>query len=311
MNDPPADAGHNEQEALQPKEWFNWFIAWLGVILSKRWPQTLQRLQGLTSRSLPQLPAKTSTDQILARDPWHMDTPLFMLSPEDAYTIGHSFEGTFVMGGTGAGKSSTSLAITAKACLRQGYGALILTSPPDEIGDWERWASETGRADDLLIIRPDGPHSQFNFLDHEARQGGEDGSFLSENLVVLLTQINELVRGFKKEQGGGSSDFFSDAMKELLRATVTALLIGGEEISLDNIRQLIASAPQEEDELQYEEWREESYCARVLWAGFAREDKSAQETHDFEMAYRYWSQEHVRLADRTKTSITATVHRFD
>jgi len=53
-----------------------------------------------------------------------LDTPLVMLSEDDPWTIRDSFEGLQMLGGTGAGKTS-SAKIFAMAFLNAGFGGLV------------------------------------------------------------------------------------------------------------------------------------------------------------------------------------------
>jgi len=230
-----------------------------------------------------------------------LDQPLFYLSPHDAWTIRDSAAGTIIMGEIGGGKTTGSGATIAKSCLRAGYGALVLCAKPEERKIWENYVKETGRESSLKVIEPNGRY-RYNFLDYEMRREGSGGG-LTENLVALLSQVSDIVSG-KQEQGGGDK-FFDRAMQELLRAAIDLLAIARGTVTLEDIRELVASAPQDEEEVDDESWREKSFCARLIMTAFEKE-KTPEQEHDFELVGRYWLKEHARLSDRTRTSITAT-----
>ncbi len=234
-------------------------------------------------------------------EPFDLDRPLFYLSPHDAWTIRDSAAGTIIMGQIGSGKTSGSGATIAKGCLLAGYGGLVLCAKPEEREIWSDYVKATGRESSLVIVEPNGKY-RFNFLSYEmSREGGGGG--MTENLVALLSQISDIVSG-KQEQGGGDK-FFDRAMQELLRAAIDLLAIARGTVTLEDIRELVASAPQSEEEVEDENWRQDSFCARLLQEGFERPKTPSQE-HDFQLVSRYWFREHARLSDRTRTSITAT-----
>src|ERR1035441_8970759 len=54
-------------------------------------------------------------------------------------------------------------------CLRllaAGFGGLVLCAKAEERRQWEKWAAETGRTDDLVIVDASGNH-RFNFMNWE------------------------------------------------------------------------------------------------------------------------------------------------
>ena len=88
------------------------------------------------------------------RGQWPQAQPLLHFESADArgkiirvpWTFGHSFEGLFVSGATGSGKTSGTGRATARAMLRAGYGGLVLCAKADEPDLWETYAREEGRA---------------------------------------------------------------------------------------------------------------------------------------------------------------------
>src|SRR5580704_4805041 len=97
---------------------------------------------------------------------WGLDRPVFMLTPQDPFTIGHTVEGVLVTGATGSGKSSGSGRCLAMSYLAAGYGGLVLTAKADERAQWQAYCRATGRITDLRVFSPTGDF-RFNVLDYE------------------------------------------------------------------------------------------------------------------------------------------------
>ncbi len=235
-----------------------------------------------------------------AMGPWDLERPLVYLSLQDPWTIRDACEGVQIFGAIGSGKTSGSGATLAKAFLQAGFGGLVLCAKPEERLLWEQYARATGRENSLRIIQPGGPW-RFNFLQYELRREGPGGG-ITENLVALITHIADIVEG-KQEQGGGEK-FWERAMQEMLRAAIDLLSIARGTITLEDIRELIASAPQSTEEAEDETWQQTSFCSQLLEEAHQK-DKTPRQAHDFELVTRYWLVEHARLADRTRTGVTA------
>lgn len=236
-----------------------------------------------------------------AKDNWELDTPLFMLSPQDAYTIRQSVQGTLIFGATGAGKTSSVGALMAKSFLRNGYGGMALLSAIEEKEMWVKLAEETGRLDDLVIVEAGGPW-RYNFLQVESSR--ESGG-LTENLLALMTYISTAAQGHAP-QNGGNEKFWQEKSNELLRACIGVLLLAGADITLENVRELIATSPRSPEQVKDKKWQYETFCGDMLWQA-KQAAITARERHDFEMSYRFFTKEFAGLAERTRSSITAHV----
>lgn len=232
---------------------------------------------------------------------WDLNSPLLMLSPYDPWTIRDACEGVQIFGSIGSGKTSGSGAAIAQAFLRAGFGGLVMCAKPEERLLWEAYMRETGRTPHLRIIHPGGPHV-FNFLDYEMRREGGGGG-ITENLVELMSHITDIVEG-KQEQAGGEK-FWERSMKTMLRSAIDLLGIARGAVTLEAIRELVASAPQSEEEVNDEHWQHASLCAQLINDAQNRA-LTPRQANDFRVAARYWLKEHARLADRTRTGIEAT-----
>lgn len=126
---------------------------------------------------------------------------------------------------------------------------------------------------------------------------------MTENLVALLTGITKMMEG--KQQVSGGDQFWDRAMHELLRNAIDLLSLSKGTLSLEDICTLVADAPLNPKQVGDKSWQDSSFCAECIREANARQ-KTPRETHDFEMAARYWFKSYAGLADRTRTSIVAT-----
>ncbi|MGB3180405.1 MAG: TraM recognition domain-containing protein [Cyclobacteriaceae bacterium] len=188
---------------------------------------------------------------------YDLDTPLLTFNKEgDTLTARQAVEGIQIFGGIGSGKTSGSGRSIARKFLKEGYGGLVLTVKPDECALWQQYAQETGRLDDLIIIRPHGQH-HFDFLDYEANRSGI-GAGLTDNVVMVL---NTVIKAAQMEGGGGSNDeFWDNALDMLLTNLVDLCLLGTGKLSIDTLNDMARSLPDERtlSRPDYEKWKEQS-----------------------------------------------------
>ncbi len=228
-----------------------------------------------------------------------LDYELLYFSPHDAWTVADACEGTQIFGAIGSGKTTGSGRTIAKAFLEAGFGGLVMTAKTDERELWETYAEETGRSDSLIIISPESD-KHFNFMSYEATRPG-DGAGLTENLVSLFCTILEVVGRSGSRHVKGEA-FWEDALKELLRNAIDALILCGENISLPNINQIIQSAPRTKDDLHSEAWRKSSYCFLCLEQVQEAELTTGQK-NDFELTIDYWFKKFPEIPEKTRGSI--------
>lgn len=234
------------------------------------------------------------------RSPYHLDTPLLNFSPTDAFTIRDACEGVHITGSIGSGKSSGSGETIAKSYLRAGFGGLVMCAKPEERSLWERYAEQTGRADDLVIFSADSEW-RFNYLNYELTRSGRGGG-QTESVVNLFTRIAEIVEG--KQEVAGGDQFWERAMKELVRNAVDLLSLGKGSITLEDIVKVTADAPQSPQQLADKDWRASSYCVECVTAAEGRQ-LTARERHDLEASVRYFFKTFATLGDRTRSSIVS------
>src|SRR5207237_8062723 len=113
----------------------------------------------------------------------------------------------------------------------------------EERYQWQQWAQETDREQDLVIVDASGKW-RFNFLDWEARRAGEGGG-LTINIVALLDEIaGAIAGGAGKAEGGGDNKFFEDALHHMNTNLVDLPIFAGLPVSLPLMREIVTRAPQ-------------------------------------------------------------------
>lgn len=233
-----------------------------------------------------------------------LDLPLLYFSSRDVWRIRDACEGVQIFGSIGSGKTSGSGAALAKAFLRAGMGGLVLCAKPEERQLWERYAAETGRSQHLVIFGPDQPW-RFNFLAYEMQREGKGGR-LSENILALLNHVIEIVAGGKIRQTGDSA-YWERGKDELLRNAIDLLSLARGTITLEDLYQLIADAPQSTAQVADAEWQASSFCAECIRRAEAKQPKTVREEHDFQAAVRYFLHSYANLDPKPRSGIVSTV----
>jgi hypothetical protein len=182
---------------------------------------------------------------------------------------------------------------------------LVLCAKKEERRQWEEWAADTGRTDDLRIVNVEGKW-RFNFLDWEASRPEEGGGF-TINIVSLLDEIAGAIASAVGRADGGTGDnkFWEDALHHMNTNLVDLPVFAGLRVSLPLMRSIVSTAPQSLAQLEDSKWQESSACAAIL-----READKATITAgddiraDFEECRNYWLQEYPNLSEKTRSIIT-------
>jgi hypothetical protein len=232
---------------------------------------------------------------------WQPTTPLFHLSEQDRYTIGHSFEGTLVLGQTGSGKSSGPARALALAFLRAGYGGLVLTSKPGDTDDWRTYARLAGREQDLRVVAPGGPW-MLNCLDYQYRSGIR-GDGLSENVVKVAL---EWLETRERSRGQPADPFWITSAGQQLTCAIDLIGLAGETITFSTVARVILSAASSPEEVRSEEWQKSSYLNELINRAVARTDLTASQKIDLNVAIEYWLHDYVVMDEKTRSGIRAT-----
>jgi len=224
-----------------------------------------------------------------------------------AFRIADAQTGVCVFGATGSGKTSGVARHLAYAYLAAGFGGLILCAKKEEKHQWQKWAADTGRGDDLVIVDAGGGW-RFNFLEHEASRP-EEGGGLTINIVSILDEIaGAIASGAGKPEGGqGDNKFWDDALHHLNTNLVELPILAGLQVSLPLLRAILNTAPQHLEQTTDPNWQETSSCSAILReADKATADGPPDIRADFEECQNYWLQEYPALSEKTRSIVSLT-----
>lgn len=239
--------------------------------------------------------------------PFHPQRLLCDWDNGDGMRISDAVTGVAVFGATGSGKTTGIGRQIAHAYLAAGFGGLVLCAKSDECRQWQAWAAEAGRTDDLIIVEPSGA-SRFNWMDYEANRAGE-GAGLAINIVAMLDELGGVAAGDagNAEGGDGAAKFFRDSLHHLNTNAVDLALLAGLRVSLPLLRSIILSAPLTLAEAASDAWQQgRGVCATLLReAGKAIEESGdAEAKADLVEVENYWLREYPAIGDRTRSIIT-------
>ena len=238
--------------------------------------------------------------------PFDLDTPLVQLSPDDYWTIGNSLTGSIVFGITGSGKSSASGRALAQAMLAQDYGFLVLCAKPEEREVWEGYAKEAGRSDDVIVFGADTEY-RFNPLDYEIKRKGA-GAGLTENIVDIFITIMELSEN-NKGNDSGENAFWRISLQMVLRSAIELISIAKGTITLEDIYNVILSAPRKRGQAKDDKWLKKSYCAQLMKIAdekFSKGELSPMQEKDLEVTLNYFFKDFAVLDSKPKSIIQTT-----
>ncbi len=222
-----------------------------------------------------------------------------------AFRLADALTGVSVFGATGSGKTSGPAKHLAYGYLAADFGGLVLCAKKEECRQWQQWAADCGRSDDLVIVDSTGKF-RFNFLEWEASRPEASGG-LTINIVAILDEIAGAIArsAGKAETGGGDGKFWEDALHHMNTNLVDLPVFAGLQVSLPLMRSIVSSAPQSLAQIADEKWQESSACAAILReAEKATKNASVDIRADFEECRNYWLQEYPVLSEKTRSIIT-------
>lgn len=228
-----------------------------------------------------------------------LDDGLLQLSREDVWTVRDACEGTQIIGGSGAGKTSGSGRAIATACLGAMFGGLVLTSKKEEAELWEQYCRLTGRLGSLIRVTLTSGH-RFDFLRYECNRPGE-GAGTPDTVVPLLQAVVQAAQRDQHNSGRppGGDPYWENALAQLLLHTVTlALFIAGRELSLDLLAQIVIEAPRTRRATRSTRWRK-------IIGHAQRFAESNVDRRNLAGLIEYFNREFPRLGEKTRSSITS------
>jgi hypothetical protein len=235
---------------------------------------------------------------------FHPQTVLRDWGGGQAFRLADAQTGVCVFGATGSGKTSGPARHLAYGYLAAGFGGLVLCAKKEERRQWQQWAAETRREDDLVIVDSSGTW-RFNFLEWEASRPQEGGG-LTINIVAILDEIaGAIANGAGKSEGGqGDNKFWDDALHHMNTNLVELPIFAGLRVSLPLMRSIVNSAPQNLDQTLDPKWQENSACAAIVREADKATLKASEDLRaDFEECRNYWLQEYPVLSEKTRSII--------
>jgi hypothetical protein len=257
-------------------------------------------------------------------------------NPKDEITVEDLCRGTFISGGTGSGKSSGSGKWLADLFMEKGYGGFVTCAKPDDRQFWEELAEKHGRTDDLIIMSEDSG-LQYNFLQAEMIRSGKGGGEVS-NITNLLMIAQDLYQNFAAGSGGGGQegDFWVKGLRRMINRMVSLIKLSGETMSMENLRNILLSAPTLEEVQAYEKliltirsihsdphqsealerlracnqqmerMEQKSYCIHLLNLANKKLDIHAPDfkkrKRSFNMVYTYFTKNYPKLSQKMQST---------
>ena len=244
-----------------------------------------------------------------------------------AITWAEAVEGTLVTGATGSGKSSGPGRHAALAMLKKGFGFCVLCAKPDESNRWIEYAKETGREKDIVLFNKKSG-LQFNFLKYELERSGE-GSGEIISVVNALMNLNEQNRIHLSGGDGKEEPFWNNSLRRINSRGISLLIMAGEEVSVRNMRKLVAGCFMEDEPNLYhhlkklvtteedidplkrqqaqedlDSWIKSSYFLTLIEKAAKRKFSSLDQQEEADMVINYWISEFPRVPDKTSSTIT-------
>ena len=253
-----------------------------------------------------------------------LDQALFTIpGTDDKISWADSIEGILVTGATGSGKSSGPGRQIALAMLKSDFGFCVLCAKPDERIRWERLAQETGRENDLVIFNEESAQC-FNFLEYELKRHGK-GTGEVINLIDTLINLTEQQSNYRGSGRKKEEAYWENGYRRLISRTISFLMLANEEVSIKNIRSVVTqyfdeseigaydnlkkiiNSKEEIDKDErseavkdFEEWKENSYFARIL--DRVKENAVNLDTDEYDLIIGYWTKEFPRLPDKNRST---------
>lgn len=195
-----------------------------------------------------------------------LDTPLLMLSPEDAFTVRQATEGIAIWGAPGAAKSSATGRPILLSMVSLGMGGFVACVKEGEARAIVELVERAGRSASLVVVRPGGEWT-CNLMEYLARTA-PPGAVVNvlTNFLMEAVELNDR----EGAHGGMHHQFFQRWLEALVRAAITALLGAQLPPTPENLDRFVMSAPTSHEQVKDPEWQEGSYCHQVINAGFER-----------------------------------------
>ena len=228
-----------------------------------------------------------------------LDDVVFAWTPKDVLTLKGLLDGGIVIfGRPGSGKSSSSsFQLLRAAAAHPKSGGLILSASP---GDLELCRRAFAGRLDRLVVFSERTGYRFNATDYLLSRGGS-----SKDILAGIYSIAETVNRGGGGKGGDEGSFFEIGAKRFIENAIVIVKHATGHVNPADLLEFIGSAASSLVELHSEEFKATKHYTFLKAAYEA--DKSESETFDYELARAFFTVEVVKMAERTRTSLTAVV----
>lgn len=217
--------------------------------------------------------------------------PLVSLGPHDGITLHQLYEGCFVIGSIGSGKTSGPGDAIARGLLRAGAGFCVLCAKPDEARRWQRLTADCGRANDYVRFGPGSP-LRLDVLDFTLRQPGATADGAAE-------LMNTLLRVTSRDGGGGGDDRFWALLAErMMRWLISLVWMAKGRASISDLYRALTSIATSPEQAAGDEWKQNSYCGQCLTEVVAKGPALPQ--HEVGLCVAFWFSEMPALSEKTR-----------
>lgn len=238
-----------------------------------------------------------------------MDTPILQLNSKDVFTLRHAYEGVFVLGGIGSGKTSGAGRAIAGAMLRSGAGGLVMVAKHEEIALWQSYAKQHGRTDDLVLFDE---KAGCNFIAYEFSRKGVEGANSVTDCIMRVLDAAEKAAG----QGAGreGEQFWKNTSRQMLLYAISALYGATGKVTVENIVRFVTTAPTKRPTTP-EDFQHiaKSFAFRTLKT-FDEQPVRDVPADVKKAVNNYWALQYTALAEKTRSSIlihvTSSLNRF-
>lgn len=239
-----------------------------------------------------------------------LDAPLLQLSSADVWDVRAAMTHTLILGTTGSGKTSTSLKNIILSMLFNGFGCLFCVAKAEDAESILRYCHDAGRAGS--VINWNGRNFAYNFLAHELARSGN-----INNVIDCLMEVLEMIRTSGSASGRPGEQFWSDSVKQQLRASVAIVYIATGTVRIGDLLAFVRSGPTSREEMTDPAWQASSAFYQMFHAAVTRLQAGALPGLDeavLQRAMEYWK-EYARLDNKTasniRISLTTLLSRFE
>ncbi len=128
-----------------------------------------------------------------------LDAPLLQLTPTDHWTHRSALTHKLVLGTTGSGKSSSTIAYYFTSTFLAGYGALITTAKFEDFESVRAICQKTGRLPSLINWTPE--NGAFNPIAYELARTGNINAVIDVVMaMIVIVQTSNPLAGRSGDQ---------------------------------------------------------------------------------------------------------------